>query len=604
MFLTCFESFNFKLLFDKIKRGKNFNFVDKENQTLLTAAASLGFDYFIKYFVSKGADINFSPPQGNNPIESAIINSKFSTFKLLIELGCDINYKNENGLTLIHTSAQSSNVDIIKYLIEEKNFDINLKNERNEYSPLLYAIIHNNYHVVEYLLSKGADYNQICNNLENPFQTAINKADFNILYLFKDLTIDYFPEVILFQAIQTLDENKIKFVIDKVVKNGRKELLNDIDSVLYAIINNLSYSINYLIDNDYFDVNQRDSTGLSALALSSICENTSLIKKLLSKNAIIKTNDLEIVISARKWKIVSLLVDHVSYISEENISLIYGPIYFKQTVLAKKILEKIKIDVNFSKNGEAPIFACIKTKNYEMAKLLIERGADLEITGDNNATPLQVCCIYNSHEILQLLIENHAKLNVIYENEYTPLMVCALSNAYNCIEVLANNKVNLEEKDENGLSAFFIACKNKSIGVMKKLLKYGANINTKSNKGATPLMVAAYANDTNICCYLLKNGADAKIVNDSGKSVLDFINMNKNTEMLGCLLKYRPNDAKVLLPGNFEEINYHYKDFKPQSLKIYDEKEMGEETKLPDVPEVSQIEIGSPVSKFNPDYFK
>lgn len=31
---------------------------------------------------------------------------------------------------------------------------------------------------------------------------------------------------------------------------------------------------------------------------------------------------------------------------------------------------------------------------------------------------------------------------------------------------------------------------------------------------------------------------------------------------------------------------------------------MGEETKLPDVPEVSQIEIGSPVSKFNPDYFK
>ena len=79
--------------------------------------------------------------------------------KLLFD-GADINSRDCDGETILHDAAFSNDrLDIIKYLIEEKNFKINCLD--NEFvTPLHEAARAGNLEFVKYLVEKGADINK------------------------------------------------------------------------------------------------------------------------------------------------------------------------------------------------------------------------------------------------------------------------------------------------------------------------------------------------------------------------------------------------------------------------------------------------------------
>jgi ankyrin repeat protein len=79
------------------------------------------------------------------------------------------------------------------------------------------------------------------------------------------------------------------------------------------------------------------------------------------------------------------------------------------------------------------ILDAIYFKNYEITKLLIESGANINVFDCDDVSALQYACDYNYLDITELLLENDADPNI--HKEKTPLMV---SNTITMINLLIN----------------------------------------------------------------------------------------------------------------------------------------------------------------------
>mmetsp|Transcript_23887 Transcript_23887/g.37919 ORF Transcript_23887/g.37919 Transcript_23887/m.37919 type:complete len:362 (-) Transcript_23887:231-1316(-) len=114
---------------------------------------------------------------------------------------------------------------------------------------------------------------------------------------------------------------------------------------------------------------------------------------------------------------------------------------------AIKILAKFHADLDqCDEMGWNPLIYSIIYDDYEMAKLLVKHGADIEyvdICSPNSWTPVIFCCILNNSKILNLLAKNKANLDVCIAANKTPLVLCAERGYYKCLKVLRNYDVDL-----------------------------------------------------------------------------------------------------------------------------------------------------------------
>jgi hypothetical protein len=107
-----------------------------------------------------------------------------------------------------------------------------------------------------------------------------------------------------------------------------------------------------------------------------------------------------------------------------------------------------------NKDNKTPLHYAAECSNMEIARLLLEYGADPHAKDKYGATPLHYAA---SASVAKLLIERGVDPNVVDNNGETPLHYAARS------------------------------CR---IDVMRALIEHGADINVKNNNGETPLDVA------------------------------------------------------------------------------------------------------------------
>jgi len=116
-----------------------------------------------------------------------------------------------------------------------------------------------------------------------------------------------------------------------------------------------------------------------------------------------------------------------------------------------------------------------KQNNIELVKVLIFKGADLNILNQLHATALITASYWGNSEIVKILCEADAKLN---------------------------------NQDAEGATALFLSVQHKYIEIVDILLKYGANINIQINTGASPLMTSIANNDYLMAKKIIENNAD------------------------------------------------------------------------------------------------
>jgi len=108
---------------------------------------------------------------------------------LLEKENIDINNKDKNvGNSILHFAIIKEYLNIINFLLQYENININIKNYNNE-TPLHYACIANNLNIVKVLLEEGANPNNI--NLQNQ-----NSLQYSVYYAKDNYNIQIIKELL------------------------------------------------------------------------------------------------------------------------------------------------------------------------------------------------------------------------------------------------------------------------------------------------------------------------------------------------------------------------------------------------------------------------
>ena len=79
------------------------------------------------------------------------------------------------------------------------------------------------------------------------------------------------------------------------------------------------------------------------------------------------------------------------------------------------------LDINTLLDGFTPLHLAAYGDNMELAKLLIDSGADLEAKNENGETPLHLAAWGDNIEIAKFLIDSGADVNAKTNYGFTPL---------------------------------------------------------------------------------------------------------------------------------------------------------------------------------------
>ena len=109
----------------------------------------------IEFLVSKGADVNLHPTNGNTPLQEAIRKKGKGIAEFLINHGADVNVPPGSKIVPLNEAIISKNNELIKLLLE-KGANVNVHNNRSR-TPLSLAVKSGRLELAEVLIAKGAD---------------------------------------------------------------------------------------------------------------------------------------------------------------------------------------------------------------------------------------------------------------------------------------------------------------------------------------------------------------------------------------------------------------------------------------------------------------
>jgi len=131
--------------------------------------------------------------------------------------------------------------------------------------------------------------------------------------------------------------------------------------------------------------------------------------------------------------------------------------------------------------GETPLSWAATNGHEAVAKLLLEKGADLESKSKNGYTPLSQAAFKGHEAVTKLLLEKGADLESKSKNGCTPLWQAASKGHEAVAKLLLEKGADLESKDNDGDTPLSQATANGHEAVTKLLLEKGTNLKKGTN---------------------------------------------------------------------------------------------------------------------------
>jgi ankyrin repeat protein len=247
--------------------------------------------------------------------------------------------------------------------------------------------------------------------------------------------------------------------------------------------------------------------------------------------------------------------------------------YNEITKILTKILEEKKkdefkysdFDINTKDTFDNYLlnYAVMQNK-YNISKLIIELGANLDILDSENRTLLYYTIKYNYTDITDLILKQNNKkigvsiLDIQDSKGNIPLHYAIKSHNIDIVKKLLNAGSNILKEDKYGNNALHLSIYYKDIDIFNLILEQKIDINRSSYLGETPLHLAVNLKQNNIVKILLKHKDININIQDKENGFTPFeyaININ-NVEIIELLLKDKRTDFNI--QDNFGNTALHY----------------------------------------------
>lgn len=152
-------------------------------------------------------------------------------------------------------------------------------------------------------------------------------------------------------------------------------------------------------------------------------------------------------------------------------------------------------------------FATLRSGDWQRLRDALDDGAAANARDAKGNTPLMLAAVYSDVSCVKLLLERGAEVNVTNNAGATPLIRATFD--YDKLHLLLHHGADVNSRSALGNSALMLAARpansHRAVGL---LLSHGADAGATNKWGATALMAAAAGGDNASVRMLLKHGAD------------------------------------------------------------------------------------------------
>lgn len=369
--------------------GADLSAVNNRRSTALHVAAFDGRTEVVTYLLKSGFDIDALNAGGFTPLMFAVYRAHPETARVLLDSGADkMRADNTWGGAAIHWASNRGNRETME-LLKSYGYDLDMQSVTDSSTPLLWAANAGNAETLEYLLEQGVDPNTAAPGGWSALHNATAAGRIEIV----KILIAHGADIHI-----TDDEGNSAFTA--AVSQGHMEL------------------IAYYLDNG-IDVNERSQDNLTPLHWATVRGNTELVRLLLEKGADVNIVDdhlntpLSRAVGSNDLESVRMLIEHgaeINVVDENGLSLVMRAVNTGSVEIVELLLaNKAKVDNRENHYSQTELHRAAVKGYGDIAKMLIEAGADINAEDRDNHRPVYYADKYGNAKVTKLLMKQGAK---------------------------------------------------------------------------------------------------------------------------------------------------------------------------------------------------
>ncbi|HET8760468.1 MAG TPA: ankyrin repeat domain-containing protein, partial [Nitrospiria bacterium] len=429
------------------------------SDTPLVIAAWRGHADVVGLLIAHGAKTGFRSAFGWSPLLAAAKNGHRDVALVLLEHGADIEAPNSRGEAALHVAISFNRPDLVRVLMD-KGANVNSRNRAGE-TPLMAALMglvrgrQEQLDVVNWLLAAGADVNAAPPTGVPPLAWAARNGN-------RDLVEAIMKRGVTAEAKAMALDDAIQFgkiaVIETLIDHGAGIAgpLSGMRLLANAVGNNQIEVARVLLEHGV-DVNAHDEATGTALSYAALRGNLAFVNFLLEHGA-----DPNIVRKGQPSPLVNAVdqgrLDIVTALLDRGADVNGGQGATRTPLLVAiqkghgRIAETL-LDHGAPVNGrgdENLLFAAVWANQSDMAKLLLERGADVTIKPGQRDTYFHLAARQGKVAVVKALLDHGANPNITTDHGRTPLHDVASTSHLDVATLLLSKGAAVNAEDSDG----------------------------------------------------------------------------------------------------------------------------------------------------------
>ncbi|WP_353272525.1 ankyrin repeat domain-containing protein [Wolbachia endosymbiont (group A) of Urophora cardui] len=262
---------------------KVINTLDEYGYSPLRVAIENSNLQIVKYLIENGADLDIKYEKGLTPLHFAALFGDLELARYLVdEKDCSFNVLDKYGKSPLHIASENGRIELVKYLVGEKKANINVLDNQHM-APLHFVAENGNLELAKYLIEKGADF-FLCDKFGfNPIARAIDRSQDGIVKYLIGVK-DRFGYTYLHKAAFDGDLDLFKLLINHNADLYRVD--NDGSSPLHRAAENGKLEIvRYIIDKKLYNIDAVNNDKQTPLLLAAQNGHLEIVKFLVDKGA-------------------------------------------------------------------------------------------------------------------------------------------------------------------------------------------------------------------------------------------------------------------------------------------------------------------------------